>query len=162
MRTRFFRRCSRTPPEPIGRAEGLGGQGRRSNSADHLAAIARASHDSIVGTDLHHTSRSWNAGATRLSGYTAAEAIGQPITLFVPPEWQADSTSTLSKIAEGERIEASELTGAGNAPDRPHRTQIEAQNEWRDLSHCHPSPRQCGSRVFGRRDGSGRSPDGVR
>ena len=51
-----------------------------------LASIVEASHDAILGVNLDSTIRSWNAGAEEVYGYTAAEAIGQPVALFIPPE----------------------------------------------------------------------------
>ena len=30
----------------------------------------------------------WNKGAERMFGYTAAEAIGQTASLYMPPEWK--------------------------------------------------------------------------
>ena len=53
-----------------------------------LAAMVQASHDAILGVDPGGTIRAWNAGAEELYGYTAAEAIGRPVTLIVPPELQ--------------------------------------------------------------------------
>ncbi|GAA4001631.1 hypothetical protein GCM10022631_10210 [Deinococcus rubellus] len=68
-----------------------------------LAAIVQASHNAIVGTDLGGIIRSWNAGAEQLYGYTAAEAIGQPATLAVPGELQAEETQLVQRVVQGER-----------------------------------------------------------
>ncbi|WP_161884017.1 PAS domain S-box protein [Deinococcus alpinitundrae] len=73
-----------------------------------LAAIVEASNNAIVGVDLTDTIRSWNAGAERLYGYTAAETVGQPITLIIPPELRAESAEAFSKVMQGERVEAFE------------------------------------------------------
>lgn len=50
-----------------------------------LAAIVESSQDAIIGETLDGVIMSWNAAAQRLFGYTAAEAINQPITLLYPP-----------------------------------------------------------------------------
>jgi PAS domain S-box-containing protein len=40
----------------------------------------------IVGLDLNGVITSWNIGAERIMGWTAAEAIGRPVDLFFTPE----------------------------------------------------------------------------
>src|SRR5581483_9210894 len=40
--------------------------------------------------DVEGRVASWNAGAQRIKGYTAAEAMGQPMSMFYPPEDVAD------------------------------------------------------------------------
>jgi PAS domain S-box-containing protein len=44
-----------------------------------LAAIVTSSQDAIVGVDPDGSVTDWNAGAEKLYGYAAAEAIGQPL-----------------------------------------------------------------------------------
>jgi PAS domain S-box-containing protein len=50
----------------------------------------------------HH---SWNAGAERLFGYTAAEAIGRSIRMIVPADRQAEEDEVLAKLQRGESID---------------------------------------------------------
>ncbi len=50
-----------------------------------LAAIVENSHDAVISRTLDGTILTWNAGADRLLGYTAAEAVGKPICLTLPP-----------------------------------------------------------------------------
>jgi PAS domain S-box-containing protein len=71
----------------------------------HLAAIVDSSEDVIIGKTLEGIVTSWNKGAERLFGYTAAEMIGQPITRLMPPEVQQEEIEILAKIRRGERIE---------------------------------------------------------
>ena len=48
---------------------------------------------------------SWNAGAQRLFGYTEAEAVGQPITILIPPDLLDEENKILKELRSGERIE---------------------------------------------------------
>jgi PAS domain S-box-containing protein len=70
-----------------------------------LAAIVESSGDAIVSKALDGTILSWNAGAERLFGYAASEAIGQPITLIIPPERLDEEREILARLWRGERIE---------------------------------------------------------
>ena len=79
---------------------------RRADEAQaRLAAIVESSQDAIVSKTLDSVIRTWNAGAERLFGYTAEEAVGQSITLIIPPERLDEEREILSRLARGERIE---------------------------------------------------------
>jgi PAS domain S-box-containing protein len=71
----------------------------------HLAAIVESSDDAIVSKTLQSIILSWNKGAERLFGYSAEEAIGQPITMLLPPDRRAEEQQILARIVRGERIE---------------------------------------------------------
>ena len=70
----------------------------------HLAAIVQSSDDAIISKDLNSIITSWNRGAERLFGYTAHEAIGQSITMLMPPERFDEEVSILERIRRGESI----------------------------------------------------------
>jgi two-component system cell cycle sensor histidine kinase/response regulator CckA len=70
-----------------------------------LASIVESSEDAIISKDLHGVITSWNKGAERLFGYTAAEAIGQPITFIADPEHLEEMAQILERITRGERVE---------------------------------------------------------
>ena len=72
---------------------------------NRLASIVEFSDDAIVSKDLNGVINSWNAGAQRLFGYTAEEAIGKPITMLIPPERHDEEPGILDRIRRGERIE---------------------------------------------------------
>jgi PAS domain S-box-containing protein len=71
----------------------------------HLAAIVDSADDAIISKDLRGIIRSWNAGAERLFGYTAAEAVGQPVTMLFPPGREDEEPRILARVARGERVE---------------------------------------------------------
>ncbi|HSC70097.1 MAG TPA: PAS domain S-box protein [Candidatus Methylomirabilis sp.] len=69
-----------------------------------LAAVVESSHDAIfsLGPNLEITS--WNPGAERLFGYTAAEVKGQPVWFLVPRESREGTTRVLERVKGGEAI----------------------------------------------------------
>jgi PAS domain S-box-containing protein len=70
-----------------------------------LAAIVESSDDAIIGKTLEGTITSWNRGAERLYGYSAAEAVGQPISLIIPPERPSELPAIMEQLRRGERID---------------------------------------------------------
>jgi PAS domain S-box-containing protein len=70
-----------------------------------LAAIVDSSDDAIISKTLEAIITSWNAGAERLFGYTAKEAIGRHISMIIPPDRRDEETDILARIAQGQRIE---------------------------------------------------------
>jgi PAS domain S-box-containing protein len=70
-----------------------------------LAAIVESSDDAIVSKTLDSRITSWNAGAQKLFGYTAEEAIGQSVTMLIPPERHDEERQILERLGRGERIE---------------------------------------------------------
>src|SRR5262249_20118526 len=70
-----------------------------------LASIVESSDDVIVSKSLDGIVTSWNKGAERIFGHTAAEAIGQPITIVIPEDRQDEERDILTRIRRGERID---------------------------------------------------------
>jgi PAS domain S-box-containing protein len=70
-----------------------------------LASIVDSSDDAIVSKTLEGVITSWNAGAERLFGYTAQEAIGQSITMIIPLDRRDEETRILRRLRQGERID---------------------------------------------------------
>jgi two-component system, cell cycle sensor histidine kinase and response regulator CckA len=70
-----------------------------------LAAIVEASDDAIVSTTLDAVITSWNAGAERLYGYRAAEAVGRPVSLLVPPDHRDELPTIFDRLHAGERVD---------------------------------------------------------
>ena len=78
---------------------------RNSISQALLASIVENSDDAIVSKDLNGTIESWNKAAERIFGYTAAEAIGQSVTILIPPELHDEEIKIQERIRKGQRIE---------------------------------------------------------
>jgi PAS domain S-box-containing protein len=74
-------------------------------AVQQLAAIVESSADAIVTKDLNAVITSWNQGAERLFGYTAAEAIGQHITILIPPDRRSEEDGFIERIRRGQRVE---------------------------------------------------------
>jgi PAS domain S-box-containing protein len=70
-----------------------------------LASIVDSSDEVIVSKNLDGIITSWNKGAERVFGYTAEEAIGQPITIVIPEDRQSEEHEILTRIRRGERID---------------------------------------------------------
>src|SRR6202030_2810074 len=70
-----------------------------------LASIVDSSDDAIVSQTLEGVITSWNGGAERLFGYTAKEAIGQPITMIIPLDRRDEETRILARLRQGEPID---------------------------------------------------------
>jgi PAS domain S-box-containing protein len=70
-----------------------------------LASIVEFSADAIVSKSLDGIITSWNKGAERIFGYSAHEAIGQPITILIPDDRQSEEREILTRVRRGERID---------------------------------------------------------
>jgi two-component system, chemotaxis family, CheB/CheR fusion protein len=72
-----------------------------------MSAIVESTDDAIIGQDLAGRIVSWNVGAERLYGYSAAEAIGRNISMIIPP---------------GQRDEAEAFSSGSPHVERPYAT----------------------------------------
>src|SRR4029450_4185529 len=84
------------------------------------AAIVESSDDAIIAKTLDGVISAWNAAAERMFGYTEREAIGQPITMIVPPNLYEEEHDILRRLRGGERVEHYEtvrVTKAGECID---------------------------------------------
>ncbi len=70
-----------------------------------LASIVLASRDAILAKSLDGTVTSWNPGAEAVFGYTAAEMVGSPIEVLIPPEGRDEESGLRAHVAAGHGVE---------------------------------------------------------
>jgi len=70
-----------------------------------LAAVVESSDDAIVSKTLEGIITSWNRAAEGMFGYSAAEAVGQHITLIIPVERRAEEDDVLARLRRGEKVD---------------------------------------------------------
>lgn len=80
-------------------------QSSAEEASQWLAAIVESSDDAIVSKNLDGIITSWNPAAEQLFGYTAREAIGQPVSILIPTDRQDEEPGILKRIRRGERID---------------------------------------------------------
>ena len=78
---------------------------RAEEARRRLAAIVESSDDAIIGKDLDGTITSWNAGAERVYGYPAAEVLGKPFSVLVPPDRTDEVRDAARRLQRGERLD---------------------------------------------------------
>lgn len=75
-----------------------------------LASIVFSSQDAIISKNLDGIVTSWNRGAEKVFGYSAAEIVGQPILMLIPDERRDEEDRVLAAIRQGKSIEHYETT----------------------------------------------------
>src|SRR6185436_234516 len=75
------------------------------HTARLLAAIVESSNDAIIGKSLDGIIQSWNAAAEHLFGHNAEQAVGQHISIVIPPERLAEEDQIIASLRAGKRIE---------------------------------------------------------
>ena len=72
---------------------------------ERLAAIVDSSDDAIISKDLDGIIAAWNRGAERVFGYSAAEVVGKPMSMFMPLQRLHEETEILARIRRGDSVE---------------------------------------------------------
>ncbi len=75
-----------------------------------LASIVESSDDAIIGKNLDGIIESWNAGAERIYGYSAAEVLGRSVLLLSLPERASEMPQLLAGVGKGTSIDHYETT----------------------------------------------------
>lgn len=76
-----------------------------SDTQMRLSALVESTTDAIVSKNLCGTITSWNPAAERLFGYTAAEAVGMPVTRLIPDDRLVEERMIIDRISRGEPVE---------------------------------------------------------
>ena len=71
---------------------------------DHYAALVEWSQDAIVGRNLDGIIESWNPAAEKIFGYSREEAVGQPMTLIIPPERVDEEVMITETVSAGKLV----------------------------------------------------------
>lgn len=69
-----------------------------------LSAMVESSGDAIIGADLRGTITSWNAGAARMFGWSAREAVGQQYRLLTAREDEGLDAEVAASIRSGKFV----------------------------------------------------------
>ena len=78
---------------------------RRSQANDAmLASLVQQSSDAIFSVTRDGLISSWNPASERLYGFTAEEAITQPLSMIVPEAHRSESASMVAAVMRGETV----------------------------------------------------------
>jgi diguanylate cyclase (GGDEF)-like protein/PAS domain S-box-containing protein len=66
-----------------------------------LSAMVESSGDAIIGADMAGTITSWNAGATRMFGWSSPEAVGQSYRLLTTRDFSGFDNEVAARIGSG-------------------------------------------------------------
>ncbi len=88
----------------VGTVRDVSEEWRAHQTRDLLAYVVQSSDDAIFTKRADGTITSWNAGAERLYGYAAAEAIGRPVTVLAPPHRRGEQVELTRRVFAGESI----------------------------------------------------------
>jgi len=95
---------------PVAQVPRTPGNAGAMDSGRWLAAILASSDDAIIGESLEGVITSWNAGATRIFGYEAHEAIGQPVSFLAWPGEKDLFESFLEQLRRGGHVDHCEVS----------------------------------------------------
>lgn len=70
-----------------------------------MASIVESSEDAIFVRTLEGVIITWNAGAERMFGYAAPEALGQSVAMLIPADRAEEVSQINAKTKRGERME---------------------------------------------------------
>ncbi|HWE34339.1 MAG TPA: EAL domain-containing protein [Solirubrobacteraceae bacterium] len=93
------------PRRLIGTIQDITEDARERSARELLSYVVDSSDDAIITKQRDGTITTWNRGAERLYGWTAEEAIGQPIGLIDPVERAGEQREILQRVFGGESVD---------------------------------------------------------
>ena len=75
------------------------------DTSTRLFAMVQSADDAIIGKTITGIVQTWNPGAERLYGYSAADMIGREMTILLPSDRGDEELFILERIARGERVD---------------------------------------------------------
>jgi diguanylate cyclase (GGDEF)-like protein/PAS domain S-box-containing protein len=91
-----------------------------SSPAQLFDALIESTDGAIVTTNLAGVIRSWDGTAERMYGFSAEEAVGQPLSLYVPADRAGETVRCLHSVASGDRVGPVETVRIGRDKTRMH------------------------------------------
>jgi len=82
------------------------------------AAIVESFDVAIIAKSLDGVISAWNPAAEQMFGYSAHEAIGQAITMIIPPDLHDEEHDILRRLRAGERVDHLETVRVTKAGER--------------------------------------------
>ena len=70
-----------------------------------LASILGGPNDAVLGATPDGIITSWSAGAEQLYGFSAQEAVGQSVSMLVPPDRLAELMRIVDQVRRGEAVQ---------------------------------------------------------
>ena len=110
---------------------------RTEEERERLAAIVDSSQDGIIGKTLDGIITSWNAGAERIYGYSAREAVGRSLDLIIPPDQRPLMAAVFEQLRQGVKVEPFETV------------RVHKDGQRIDISLTFSPVRDAGGRVVG-------------
>ncbi len=101
-RGRAFPEGEQKPVRLIGLTFDISERRKAEQARSFLASLVDSSDDAVVGKDLTGTIVSWNAGATRMFGYTEQEIVGEPVTKLISPDRPHEETQVIEDVKRGQ------------------------------------------------------------
>ncbi len=102
----------RTAPSTFPSHDWLRREVVRARAAEEaFRAFVDAASLALIGVSLDGAVTFWSRDAERLFGWTAGEALGQPVTLIIPEDRRAEQDDVLARLRRGEAVHHVETVG---------------------------------------------------